>query len=728
MAADDFADTSEGKTAALDEEALLKRLKNWFRQDARHSADWRKEAKDYYGFIAGEQWTAAEKAALSEQLRPVIVFNRALSIIKSIAGSEINGRQEIKYLPVENSDTKLAEFLSAVGKCFADKAEAEDEESDAFQDALITGMGWTESRLDFEENPDADYAEDRIDPLEMFWDASTKKKNLRDARRVWRKREVPLLEANVMFPDFDDADLDASWARLAEVEDPKKSVEEKRSRDQNTDDPDDKKTVTLVHGQWWEKEPYWLLADPKSGERVEMTEEDYQVAAGRLKKLKMPVKAVKMHRKVYKQAWIGDVVLEQGEVPCKDHFSYQCITGERDRNNGTWFGLVKVLHDPQKWANKWLSQTLHILNTTAKGGILAEKNAFEDQRQAEETFAKPEAITWVRNGALSGANPGIMPKPASQFPAGYIQLMEFAVSSIRDTTGINLELLGMRDANQPGILEAQRKQAAMTILATMFDSLRRYRKAVGRIRLYFIQNNLSDGRLIRIVGEQGAETLPLVKDKTAGKYDVVVDDSPSSPNQKEANWTVISQMLPAFKDKLEQYPELAIAVLENSPLPSAFVDAVRKAVEKPNPQAEKQQQIAEATAIGEIDKTKSEAEKNRAQAMQAGATAENTAVETDQQKMLTAVGTGLMNGAEQKRMAPPMSLDQHAMSQMEQMASMMMQTVSQAMQAMAQSTAAMQSVAQSVAQSSAMAAAPKRVIKDDLGQVVGIAPDPSMMQ
>jgi len=121
--------------------------------------------------------------------------------------------------------------------------------------------------------------------------------------------------------------------------------------------------------------------------------------------------------------------------------------------------------------------------------------------------------------------------------------MQFAITSIRDCTGINLELLGQKDINQPGILEAQRKQAGMTVLATLFDSVRRFRKQVGRIRLYLIQTYLSDGRLIRIVGPDGARSLPLIRDKTAEKtvksstpIDVVhedEDDAPSAFRKKE---------------------------------------------------------------------------------------------------------------------------------------------------------------------------------------------------
>ena len=55
----------------------------------------------------------------------------------------------------------------------------------------------------------------------------------------------------------------------------------------------------------------------------------------------------------------------------------------------------------------------------------------------------------------------VMPKPGGTFPQGHMQLMEFAVGALRDVTGINLELVGLKDVNQPGILEAIRTQLGL---------------------------------------------------------------------------------------------------------------------------------------------------------------------------------------------------------------------------------------------------------------------------
>jgi len=623
---DTDADTATGERRDTDSRGdlgLYARLKAWFRADLDHSAKWRNDARSDFGFYASEQWSRADIDHLNAQQRAPITFNRTFAILNSVAGSEINSRQETRFIPRGTEDTQVNEVLTAGSQWMADGCDAEDEQSQAFQEALICGMGWTEARLDYEEDPSGKYIEEALDPLEMVWDCRARKKNIADARRIFRVRRVALADARAMFPGFDDDDLDCPWA-LTGVGEPK-SREDKMHRDDSAIDDGDDDEVVIVQAQWWEREKYWLVADPATGEEVSLSDDDYRTLRARADELGLELSAVAMKRRVFKQAFLGGVVLESGDSPCPDHFSFTCITGYRDRNRGTWFGLIRVMRDPQMWANKWLTQSLHILNSTAKGGIIAEKDAFDDQRQAEDSYARPEGITWAASGAI-GKNK-IIPKPGAAFPAGHLQLMEFAVSSIRDVPGVNLELLGLRDANQPGILEAQRKQAAMTVLATLFDSLRRFRKMIGRVRLYFLQTHFSDGRLIRVAGPEGARALPLIKEQTTGRYDVIVDEAPTSPNQKEANWGVILTLLPAFRDQIMNSPELVVEVARASPLPSSLVEAIAKAVGKPNPQADRAVEIAEAARLAAIDKDRAAAAKAAAQAEEANAAAAKAKLE-----------------------------------------------------------------------------------------------------
>ena len=87
-------------------------------------------------------------------------------------------------------------------------------------------MGWTEHRLDYEVDNAGLYVEERIDPLEMYWDRTSKRKNLVDAR-------LPLADAMGMFPGKSRSQLDAVWAIGTEIDHTSKTIE-KRKREENT--------------------------------------------------------------------------------------------------------------------------------------------------------------------------------------------------------------------------------------------------------------------------------------------------------------------------------------------------------------------------------------------------------------------------------------------------------------------------------------------------------------
>lgn len=602
--------------ADLDAAALFRKLRTWFRADREASSEWRAEAREDFDFVAGHQWSAQDEAALREQGRPPISFNRILPVIRAVAGSEVSTRQDIQYLPRQIGDAALNEVLTEASRYLADEADAEDEESDAFIDAVTCGVGVVEMRLDYETNPDGDYVEDRVNPLEMFWDASATKRNLSDARRVWRAKSMDRAEAESLFPDVDPADLDAAWAEDRDGGEPHHQIQpgERRSdRIGDTDQSGGTKRVTIVECQWWERVRVAVVIDPQSQQPIEMDPAKAKVLMERAELVGMPVQVFHRMTRKYRRAFLGNIILGTvGDAPAGDRFSYAFLTGDRDQNRGSWFGIVRPMRDPQRFANKWLSQTIDMLNRQAKGGYFAETSAVKDQAAFERTAAKSGAVTFVNPGSLrTGA---IKEKPLPVMPAGHWQLMEFAINSIRDSSGVNMELLGQQQNQQAGVLEYQRKQAAMNILATMFNALRRARKHIGRVRLHFIQTYLSDGRLVRITGQAGQQVIPLLRDKTAGDYDVVIDEAPSSPNQQQVVWQTFVSVLPIIRDMIT--PQVLLEVLPYSPFPDSFVAKMREllASQQQDPEAQQRQQIALQEALTKIEETAAGADLKRAQA------------------------------------------------------------------------------------------------------------------
>lgn len=623
---DSDSETATRKTSALDDEACFIKLKKWFAEAQQSTSDWRADAKEDYSFAAGDQWTENERSVLRDQMRPVIVFNRIAPVLDSVSGTEVSNRQEVKYYPRTDGDVQANEVLTSAAKWFRDQCDAEDEESDAFMDVLICGMGWTETRLDYELDEEGAPVIDRIDPFEMYWDAGAKKRNIDDARHVFRVREIPTDDAIALIPDVDENELDAAWAR-AQKGGPGNGESREESRfyrpTGNADEHSSARdTVTLVECQWWERESVHLFADPATGEVAELDDESFTIYAKRAGELGLgKPQSVTMTRRKYYRAYLGRSLLLKEESPFQGHFSFKAITGKRDSTKGTFYGLVRQMKDPQRWANKWLSQTLHIMNVNAKGGVMVEDGVAEDMREFEKNWSRPDAVTRVKEGVLAGPSPRIQPKPGAQLPSGFFNLLEFAITSVRDASGVNMELLGMADRQQAGVLEAQRKRSAMAILATLFDSLRRYRKSQGRLLMQIIMEHLSDGRLVRIVGEEGEKYVPLVKQEGVSKYDVKVDDAPNSPHQREMTWTMLQQILPMVRDQMT--PEMWAVLLETSPLPTSVIEKFKQMITQGQQGAQEMQaeqaQIAKAGAIADVNETQSKANLNNAKAQAEGA-------------------------------------------------------------------------------------------------------------
>ena len=611
----------------LDIEAHYKRARD-------HSDKWRAEAREDYDFVSGVQWSEEDAALLSEQGRVGVTFNRVAPVIDAVAGAEVSNRQEVRYIPRETGDAKVNEILTAGAKWVRDECNAEDEESDAFCDAVICGMGWTETHVEYDDDPDGKVYIDRVDPLEMYWDSAAKKHNISDARWILRVKKY---SRDALAAQWGATKIDGIIADLDKTERELGADEDLQGEPHNATDAWKYKNDASGAGkvpafkvreyQWYESERVYRVPNPQSGQL-----EDVEVAA--FEKLKPALEAAGVPftdvkpRKAYRAYALGKNILESGPGPGDTRFTYNAITAKRDRNRGYWHGLVRPMKDPQRWANKFFSQILHIVNSHSKGGLLIEQGAAKSLEQVKEEWARADGVIELNPGGLDK----LREKTQGQYPTGIDRMMEVAVSAIRDVTGVNLEMLGLADRTQAGVLEYQRKQAGLTILASLFDALRRYRKDQGRLLLTFIRKYVADGRLIRVVGEQGAQYVPLALDKQTARFDIVVDDSPTSPNQKEQVFGVMSSLMPMLTKIGVAPPAEALDYL---PLPSSLVEKwkaqIAQAAQQPNPEAQAAQaaQAAEQQKMQADQQTEAQRQAFEGQKLQAEAQAEQQKSQLD---------------------------------------------------------------------------------------------------
>ncbi len=654
------------------------RLKAWVKSSLDRHRDWYTEAKECFGFVAGRsvkgdgQWPGTSWEDMVDTGRQPVEFNRCGPIIDSICGLEVNNRQEIKALPRTQGDVAVDERLSSLIEWARDETQAEDEESEMFRNAVICGRGFTETRIDFDEEPTGKIIVDCLDPLECGVDPASTKANFVNKRFVWRYRDIDTDEAAAMFPGMMASAMDASWAATIDLTDGGEGYKTDYPEETRAGLRDGKplKTVRVVQIQWWDRAPQMMVAAPDSAETETMSIEAWEQVSEEA--LANGYTAQKVETRRYRQAFLGrQSVLDSSEMK---GFTIRATTGRLDRNKGYHYGVVRPMRDPQMLANKTLSQVLHILNTNAKGGLIMEKGVFANARDAEKNWSDPSKTIIVNSGGIDK----IKDRTAPQLPATLVQLQEFSISSIRDVTGVSVEMLGLADREQAASLEYQRRQSAMTILASLFDSLRRYRKSQGRTMLEQLRL-LPPGVLVRVLidpeaaeaeyaqatmqwqqaaqmaqqqgqqppeqpeapGEEFMRTTKRGEEYDPAKFglsddarfDIIVDETPSSPNQKEATWAALQPFMGTL-------PPNAIPIaLKFSPLPESAAkelgDAISEAANGPDGEIppELQQMIQEGQAkIAELEQQNAQLQQDatldQAKAQAATADAETRRLKT----------------------------------------------------------------------------------------------------
>ncbi len=304
------------KTTCFDEYELYRRLKSWYKEDIEHVNEWREQAREDFDFYNGRQWAEEDLAVLKAQRRPVMTFNRIAPLVNAIVGAERNNKREVQFQPRQVGAAISNELLTGAAEWFRDEAEAEYADSDAFQDMIICGMGWTDTRLDYETDPEGTPAVQRLDPLKMVWDANAVRPNLIDAQRMWYVDRKTIEDAKSLFPDVAVEDLHADWA----IDDTTACEEYRASLDAYHEDSNTlsssesfagKRYVTLVECRWFEYEAYFKAPDLQTGQMRSYSKQEFE----QLQRVVLQLQGVCFHKKVVRRAFLGRRLLAKPDKP-----------------------------------------------------------------------------------------------------------------------------------------------------------------------------------------------------------------------------------------------------------------------------------------------------------------------------------------------------------------------------------------------------------------------------
>lgn len=582
----------------IDKETLYKQLKHKFSIAKDNNAEWYEHAKDAYNLYHGNHWTEEDMYTMRCAGRPYLTFNNIQPFVNAISGSEIGNKQVIKYYARKEGDLKADELLTSIADWFRETTMGDEVDTTIFKDSLICGMGWSETTIDYSNNPDGEPCIRRLDPLKMYWDNNGLEDNLKNAKYLFYVNTLSIEELKALFPNTDTSEFEVDV------------------------DNDDKQDIvgTVIEARYKVRKQYIRYINPLDNSKNDVTKDAFDKFKKSFPNFK--IEHQEFTKEIIERAFLGKTkILEEPTelINNNNSFGWNVVTAYYDNIKKQYYGIIKGMKDAQLCINKFFSETVYNYNIQAKGGLFVEEGALLSKEQFAETLTRPDQITFLNSGGLNK----IRNKPLAEISPILPSLLNYSENQMNQVVGVSKEFLGTREVNQPGILEQQRKQSTLNILSPLFENLKAYRVMQGRDILYLIQHYLSDGRLIKIVGQDKLQYIPLIKDALINKeYDIIVDDAPLSLNSQERDYNTVLQMLPMFGNNLT--PELLLEVLKLSPLPSSFIEKAEQIMtsQAPNPQEVQQQeqmqqqatQVAQQKAITDIAKNQAQAQKDIAQA------------------------------------------------------------------------------------------------------------------
>jgi hypothetical protein len=570
------------------DDVLVKKLRTLLKKAVDHHSKRRAARKKEWAALANEQWEEADKNRMSGLKRTTLTLNLLQTMLAAVEGEERSNRQELKFYGEEEGDDVSAAAWGRILKWVMEQCGGEFSLSSMFRAGVGVGEGWVVPDVDFFRDPDGQIRLEFVDEDECWGDPLSTNPTGEDMRHFFRGQM------------FEEDEIDARWPgkleqlRLKTLEmEPGEETDGKGYRDVylTPDQTAGPKICDAAERQWMIVEAWWAQIEPghvvlneQTGDLDEVTPEEFQqLSAERsaaqkawlLQKLNpqfeqgplgpqpidpgpMPPPLQSKERPLrclYQAFFCGDVLLEKrkNEIKGLRRFPYVRFGAMFDKDKRHWYGLLMLALDVQRQHNVEQSAIIQLIQQLPTASWMGPKGSFHNKNEWETKLAQPGKL--LEYNATRGKPEQIETPP---IPRHLVELAMARPNQLREITGINTEMTGQRTPDA-GVVMEMRKKAATTVLAPIFDNYRRSKLDVGKVLLAYMQRYIKPGRRLRILGEDKAGWVEATLEMTEGKFDLKVEETNASINDRMETLTVMQTTLPQL-------------IQTGVPIPPEFID------------------------------------------------------------------------------------------------------------------------------------------------------------
>lgn len=527
----------------------------WAEAENAHRS-WRDRAEECIRFYKGfnfKQWDSVDLEKLSAEKRPALTLNKIAPIINFLSGYQRQNRLDISITPQRPDAAGEAQLLTHLVKQTIDKNNGQYEISSWFDDAIKTGKGWLSGYVDYTHDPmKGDLKLERVNPLHVLADPCSTKYDLSDCDYIFRATHVRMKRILETWPDKEDEIGQGGEIDFTDIDETSRlnvpdTVDYSREGRGKVPLGELRKTdIVTVKDCWYlTTEVIAYVYIPETRETLEYGKKD--------KRLDEMVAAIpgagvieRQKKTLHLATYVGSVVLQEvkeplgsvNKLPFVPLYAYR---DDSEKDDDVW-GVIDNLIDPQREVNKRRSQSLHILNTQAHSGWMAEEGAISDMAQFKRMGSAPGAVLLHRKGSQKPEQ--IRPNSPSQ---GHVMAEQAANTDMKEISGVNPDLLGARaDRGEPGIVIQLRQQQGIVVIQNVFDNLRYSLTLLGQLLVDVVQGAdlYTQEELVQAVPDELQQFVPgVMNNKQISRYAVSITTQSNTPTARSMDFYKLLEMV-----------------------------------------------------------------------------------------------------------------------------------------------------------------------------------------